>query len=321
MRRIERLQACLGLDADQISALVWDDTVSLLIRIEEICIDPAFRRLELYDIAGPLAMRANNYARSLPGIHVRTIAGLSFVEKLHAARDALWKSHRISLNPSIASLPPGVSQGLPLYVAPAMWNLDQVLPQAAASPLLQTARSIVFADPQTAMQPLPEDEETLDAIGEYHEDWVFALLLLLKAEQGKVAKLQLMQEAWLHATRKLADPRLSRDEAETWWLTEVFEPAARQKLFPNPQSFAQRESALQLPDASGQDAVTWTLNALAMPPQALTKAPMTVLDTMVGQDVLSGLQNGSLCRSASASEKRSWNAATRWRSEGKLYKR
>ncbi|GAK67999.1 uncharacterized protein PAN0_031c6229 [Moesziomyces antarcticus] len=308
MRRIERLQACLGLDADQISALVWDDTVSLLIRIEEICIDPAFRRLELYDIAGPLAMRANNYARSLPGIHVRTIAGLSFVEKLHAARDALWKSHRISLNPSVASLPRGVPHGLPLHVAPVMWNLDQVLPQAAASPLLRTARSIVFAEPQTAMQPLPDDEETLDAIGGHHEDWAFALLLLLKAEQGKAAKLQLMREAWLHATRKLADSRLSRDEAETWWLTEVFEPAARKKMFPNPRKFAQCAPALQLPDALAPDAVTWAPNALLVQaPKRSQKAPMTVLDTIIGQDVLGGLQDGSLCRSASASENRSWN--------------
>ncbi|KAI3476544.1 hypothetical protein L1887_61876 [Cichorium endivia] len=308
MRRLERLQARLALDADQVSALVWDDTVSLLIRIEEMCIDPAFRRLELYDIAGPLAKHADGYARSSPGIHVRSIAGLSFVEKLHAARDALWKSHRISFNPSVASLPRGIPQGLPLHVAPAMWSLDDVLPQAAASPLIQTARSIVFADPQTVMQPLPDDEETLDAIGEYHEDWSFALLLLLKAERGQAAKLRLMREAWLHATRKLADPRLSRVEAETWWLTEVFEPAARQKMFPNPRKFAQRAPALQLPDAPAPDAVTWAPTALLLQaPKRSQKAPLTVLDTMIGQDVLDGLQDGSLCRSASASEKRSWN--------------
>ncbi|ETS61965.1 hypothetical protein PaG_03513 [Moesziomyces aphidis] len=308
MRRLERLQARLAFDADQVFALVWDDTVSLLIRIEEMCIDPSFRRLELYDIAGPLAKHADGYARSSPGIHVRSIAGLSFVEKLHAARDALWKSHRISFNPSVASLPRGIPQGLPLHVAPAMWSLDDVLPQAAASPLIQTARSIVFADPQTVMQPLPDDEETLDAIGEYHEDWSFALLLLLKAEQGQAAKLRLMREAWLHATRKLADPRLSRVEAETWWLTEVFEPAARQRIFPDPQRFAQRVPALQLPDAPAPDAVTWAPNALLVQaPKRSQKAPMTVLDTMIGQDVLDGLQDGSLRRSASASEKRSWN--------------
>ena len=318
MRRIERLQTHLGLSVEQISAIVWDDTVKLLIRVEATCIDPAYRRLALCSIAGPLAKDVADDVLSSRCVRIRSMAELSFVEKLHAARDALWESHRTALEPSVAKLPPGLPRGLPLHVAAGIWNLSCILPQATDSALLKRANSIVFAEPRIVMQTLPSDGKILEAIGECHEDWPFALLLLVIARKSGPERVELMRKAWLHATQNLTDTALTRVEAEGLWRSEVFNPVTLGEYYADFAAFAaqtgkQTEEPLQPPCTSGSSPHIRDTQFLA---RSCTKRfiflPPTILDTMIGQNVTQKLPKRSLCFPATAFRQQSWKECD-WR--------
>ncbi|GAC74502.1 hypothetical protein PANT_12c00001 [Moesziomyces antarcticus T-34] len=314
MRRIELLQARLGVSVEEVSAIVWDDTVDLLIRVEATCIDPAYRRLELCTILGPLVLGVDDYLLSSRDVCIRSKSGLSFVEKLYAARNTLWESHRTAFEPSVMDLPLGLPRGLPLHAAPGIWNLRLVLPQATDSALLKRAHSIVFAEPQIVMQKLPSDSKTLEVIGECHEDWPYALLLLLMAQSSGQERVELVGKAWLHATQKLTDAALTRSEAESLWRSEVFNSATLGDHYSDFEAFAaqtetQKEELLQLPSASATASTfqAWQPHIPANPTMRRSIFPSpTILDTMIGQDVTQRLWKGSLCPQPVAFGERSW---------------
>ncbi|KAJ1026984.1 hypothetical protein NDA16_002277 [Ustilago loliicola] len=217
MHRVESLQALLKLSVDSISSLVWDDTVKLLIRMEEKCIDPVYRRLHLYDYEGPLAAQITQEVLASEGVKIRSTISLSFVEKHFVARDALWRLHRSLVRPEVARLPPGLPKGLPLHYAPGIWNLDFILPRAPDCFFLSRARVIVFADPAVVLQPLPVGIDIAHSVGACHEDWEFSLLLLLKGQRNKEDRYKLMKDACEYLTTALSDPSWSRAEAENFW--------------------------------------------------------------------------------------------------------
>ncbi len=196
MRRINELQDHLGLNTEAISTLVWDETIRLLIRIEETCMHPDFRRLHLYNLAGPLSKEFDEQLLTSEGVIVRSVTALAFVEKYYQARDALWTQHRLSLDPAIVKLPAGLPRGIPLHLAPGIWNLDHILPRVPSCLIVEKARGIVFADPQVVLQPMPTDEEVISSMRECHEDYEFALLLLIKTQTGKKQKFEVMLKAW-----------------------------------------------------------------------------------------------------------------------------
>ena len=302
MRRIDQLQEHLGLDTAAVSALVWDDTVQLLIRIEETCMQPDFRRLHFYNLAGPLAKEVDDQLLTSDAVKIRSEAGFSFVEKHFVARDALWKQHRLSLNPAVAKLPQGLPKGLPLHLAPGIWNLDYILPKAPDCFLLRKARDIVFADPEMVLQPLPSDEDALNAIGECREDYEFALLLLIKAQRGKVDKFEVLHQAWLHATTVLSQGAPSKLGAEVFWRMNVFNRPLLDKRFPDPSFLPGSHPDPQLPSSKqtqGHSPVVWDASGISSYSKpgggATDDRKHIVLDTMIRHYVVLNVYDGSLC--------------------------
>lgn len=301
MRRIDQLQTHLGLDTNAISELVWDETVDLLIRIEKACMEPDYRRLAMYHIAGPLGTELEPSFFATDALRIRSMAGLSFVEKLFVARDALWKQHRISLNPAVARLPRGIPQGLPLHVAPSIWNLDYILARTPNCFLLNKAREVVFADSHIALQPVAQDDATRDAVKDCHQDYLFSLLLLTKAHRSKIGKRQTLEQAFVHAVGVLSHNRMTRQEAEAELRDHAFTVLVQCHKVPRfpslyaPSRFPQLPTT-QVDDRNSSIRIEWDPNKLGSPPMfAERQLETTVFDEMLSCSASLNLHDGTLC--------------------------
>ncbi|GAC96563.1 hypothetical protein PHSY_004144 [Pseudozyma hubeiensis SY62] len=298
MRRIDRLQAHLGFDTDAISKLVWDDTVDLLIRIEKACMEPNCRRLGVYQISGLLGTEIGENFFSSDALTIRSAAGFSFVEKLFIARDALWKQHRIGLNPAVAKLPRGVPQGLPLHVATSIWDLSQFLPRHPDCFLLQRAKCVVFAEAEVLLQPLSQSEDT-GAAEECHEDYTFCLLLLIKAQRSISQKQRVVEAAFWHAVAVLSK-RMPMHEAEAE-LRENFSIRLHCHAIPIFPSLFAPSPYPQLPssrDAEGTSRlpIEWDPNMLGSPPTfSRRELENTIFDEMLDSNAWLNMHDGTLC--------------------------
>ncbi|KAJ9479558.1 hypothetical protein PHBOTO_003087 [Pseudozyma hubeiensis] len=320
MRRIDRLQAHLGIDTDAISKLVWDDTVDLLIRIEKACMEPDCRRLGVYQIPGPLGTEIDENFFSSDALTIRSAAGFSFVEKLFIARDALWKQHRIGMNPAVAKLPRGVPQGLPLHVATSIWDLRQFLPRHPDCFLLQKANGVIFADPEILLQPLSQNEDT-GADDECHEDYTFCLRFLTMAQRSNREKQRIIEAAFRHAVRVFSK-RMTMHEAEAE-LRERFAIMLHcAAILPFPSLFAPSPYP-QVPssrDVEGSSSlpIEWDPNVLGSPPTfPRREVENTIFDEMLGSSAWLNMHDGTLCYytsdfSGTASRRSPTSVRERW---------
>lgn len=301
MQRVEHVQTHFRLDTRGIFSLMWDDTVRLLIRIEDLCMQQPFRDLSLskyfYHLNGPLAFEVSFDLLESPGVEVKTMAGFAFVEAYFEARDALWTRHRCAQYPAVSRFPQGLPQGLPLQTAFGIWNTNSILPRVSGSILLTRASSIVFADADTVGQPMLRDPDDLKAVNECVEDWTFALLLLTKAKDTDYGKMGVLQQAWRYAITTLSEQRMSLKDAEGFWRDNVF-AHLRLDNFPDYRAIIQSGPFPQLPvleSTKESDPVEWNPD----PSRAEQKKPPkvlepTILDAMIDQQVVTNLYEGTL---------------------------
>jgi hypothetical protein len=208
MRRSSELKTTLALSADDLYSIVWENTLALIIKVEEEALKPGRERLEANGLQGIL-----NYGRK--AAHELKDAEPStyrFLDNLANARDQLWCKFRPTVHSSAAVLPAPFPRGLPIQHLTGLWLINKPSLDAFAPYLAGRANAAVYMSPAAALTSVPEDNETRASIGPFVDDYRFALRMLVSSSNEEEAKQQ-VQKAHAHLIGPLSNPRMDYEEA------------------------------------------------------------------------------------------------------------
>lgn len=254
----KRLHKLLGMSEDQVFAVVWNDTLSSLLKAEKLGLDERNQSLQYHELDGPLAVWGTGE------IMVRdpSIASLRFVNELAAQRHELWRQHRSTVHPAVTALQAPWTQGLPIQALDVI-TVEGILPGGSLPFLEQRAREVVFLPREYAQRPVPEDLETKAAIGCFVDDYARALGIYLSWCEEKELRRR-REFAWAYATSSLSEGRLSVPEARAYWGNIFTNAGAPPSKFES-VSFPERSPpALPLPDKA-DDLQEWNPDPIVNP--------------------------------------------------------
>jgi hypothetical protein len=215
LRRVNVLQSRLQLTDDQTYSAVWQNTMDLLLRAEEIGLKRENGGLEFGRIGGPLQCFGSRLSASTP----LSAATLRFIEELALRRESLWTQRRVANTPAVAMLGAPWPRGLPIQ---ALWFLKskddkRIRGLEGSLPFLASkAKSVVFMPAEHVLHPKPDDEQSLSAIGECVDSYALALKLYL-SWCAPVERDSRLQRAWIHATETLRGDRMTVWESRSYW--------------------------------------------------------------------------------------------------------
>ncbi|KAF2795876.1 hypothetical protein K505DRAFT_272583, partial [Melanomma pulvis-pyrius CBS 109.77] len=208
MSRSSGLKETLSLSDEEIYHIVWKDTVSLLVTVEEEALKSGLERLNANSARGIL-----NYGRKENSeLKDAAPSTYQFFDNLAKARDDLWCRFRPTVHPSAATLPTPFPRGLPVQHLTEPYLLTSPSLEIYAPYLAARASAAVFLSPSAALTPVPKDKDTLTAIGLFVDDYRYALQMLVPTSLEKEAK-ERIQQSWDHLAGPLSEPRMSTAEA------------------------------------------------------------------------------------------------------------
>jgi hypothetical protein len=225
MRRAAVVQSRLKLTDDLVYSDVWQNTLDLLLKAEEIGLKRGNESLKFHDIGGPFGSLQSYTRRPSTLMHL-SAATLRFIDELAIRRDSIWAQRRILDNPAVATLDPPWPRGLPIQ---ALWFLDEKddvpirKPEERLPFLASRAKSVVFLPAEHLLRSKPDDEQSLSAVGECVDSYKIALRLYL-AWGSPDERDDRLQNAWIHATETLRGDRMTPLESRSYW-KDVFDSA------------------------------------------------------------------------------------------------
>jgi hypothetical protein len=225
LRRVDTLQFRLRLTDDQIYSAVWQDTLDLLLKAEQIGLKKENEGLNFGKIGGPLQVHGDRPTAST----LLSPATLRFIEELAIQRERIWIQRRVVENPAVSILEAPWPRGLPIQ---ALWflgsNDDKRLREVEGSlPFLASkAKSVVFVPAEHALRPKPVDGKSWSAIGECVDSYALALRLYL-SWCTPAEKDSRLQDAWIHATETLRGDRMTALESRSYWNHTFAEAGAK----------------------------------------------------------------------------------------------
>lgn len=225
---VNNLQAKLDLTDGATFDCIWRDTITTLIKAEELGLSPDNASLELRNMSGLLQYGHNPGGHAAVPKDFLSPATLRFIDELAVLRYRLWANHRAKECPAVTALQPPWTRGLHLeallfphgadlarhYLPEQGWNVG-VAPNVM--PFLEKrATDVFFMAPEHALASPPADEETLAAIGTFIDDYSLALYIYVALGKEDERR-QRLQDAWMHATQNLSGSRMSTLESVAYW--------------------------------------------------------------------------------------------------------
>ncbi|RYN62956.1 hypothetical protein AA0118_g5083 [Alternaria tenuissima] len=199
-------------DEDVLTNL-WADTISMIIAIEEKAQKDGYERLQANLFRGIIAYnKPSTY--ELESCDVSTYA---FLDSLARARDELWCRLRPLTFPATVTLPHPFPRGLPLQCLTAPWTLNVEDLSSVAPYIASRTRRTVFPDSEAALQPVPTDKDSQQAIGMFVDSYQHALQLYIPKDRDRVETQIRVKKAWEYATGPLSSKRMAEDEAIRFW--------------------------------------------------------------------------------------------------------
>ncbi|KAF2732772.1 hypothetical protein EJ04DRAFT_607320 [Polyplosphaeria fusca] len=213
-KKARRLQGVLHLNDEEVYAVVWDDTLKLLLELEEEAIKIGHESLHMNGLLGVLVGVWGNSQIMLKDELPSTYR---FVDDIAKARDDLWRRFRPSVFPATATLPPPYPRGLPIQALTGRYLIQSPQLEAVAPYLAYRAKLVVFLPPNDAFASYPNDEETKRSIGHFVDDYKYALRLLIPDDLDGRERKRRVDEAWAYATGELSNIRMGAEEADRYW--------------------------------------------------------------------------------------------------------
>ncbi|KAI0477865.1 hypothetical protein GGR56DRAFT_639114 [Xylariaceae sp. FL0804] len=217
-RRVERVDSMdqrISLSDADLDEAVWTPTVDMMVRFERFC----FRAEHVLFNRRAGGCLENEHFSVSPGRR-----GRQFLDKLCKARDELWREERLASHPAAATIEDPYPRGCPLQLLcprgcyKRQGEVVFAEKNAADMPYLQSrAEAVVFASGQSLLRPaLAADKETWTAIGEYVDDYCYALRVYVNSAGGSEAQNRALR-AWQHARTAFRGDQVTLREAKWFW--------------------------------------------------------------------------------------------------------
>jgi len=204
------LKKKLSLSDEGLYEILWSDTLKMLIAAEEKGQTPGFEGLKTNSVRGLMS-------HSPVILRNEEISTLRFFDNLARARDELWRKYRLSTYPATAALPEPFPRGLPLQHLIAPYEIHARDMHICVPYIASRIDAAVFPDPAAALAPFPTDQEILDAIGPFLDNYRTALKMMVPGSYENVEKERLLRKAWDYAIGPLSQARFTPKEAYIYW--------------------------------------------------------------------------------------------------------
>ena len=198
---------------DEVFRVLWEPTIQMLISIETKANQEGHERLRITEAEGILGYGTYEN-RKRKSDEASTI---NFLDKLALARDTLWRDLRRQSHPAVTSLPIAFPRGLSIQALTAPWTLDIQNLGTSAPYLASRVQSSLFPDPSVALQAVPLDRESQNAIGGFVDNYRHALQLYASESCDESERKRREQEVWDYAIGPLSKSRMDNEEAHLFW--------------------------------------------------------------------------------------------------------
>ncbi|OAL00861.1 hypothetical protein IQ06DRAFT_293041 [Phaeosphaeriaceae sp. SRC1lsM3a] len=213
INKTAKLKRVFEASDDDIYDALWKHTIEMLLSVEQKAHRPENKRLNAHSPRGPLDCvngSHNDLKTKDPAIY-------RFFDNLAVARDEFWQKLRPGFHSAVVTLPKPFPRGLPLQTLTSPWVLDAQHCETLAPYLAQRVRATLFPDPTEALLPMPDDDETLTAVGSFIDNYKLALRMYIPESLSKKERTLRLKEPWDFAVGPLSRDRMNKDEARRFW--------------------------------------------------------------------------------------------------------
>ncbi|KAF1968905.1 hypothetical protein BU23DRAFT_513967 [Bimuria novae-zelandiae CBS 107.79] len=284
----ERVSQCrqikkiANIDDEQLYHALWEDTLDMLIMVEEKGLSPGYENLSLHTVRGAL----NSHGSALENAEPTT---LRFFDDLAKRRDKLWQKHRVSMHSAVAALPEPFPRGLPIQHLIGLYSICVHNSHPYTPYIAARMEATLFPDPKAALTPVSEDPEMREAIGPFVDDYFFALRMMVPKSLNEEEKKSRIHRVWSYATGPLSKDRFTEDEAVRYWKREGSSDPFL-KLWPSDETVMSRYPDWPLvPDVEHAGEVEEWDPA----PEAICNVSERKLETTTYIDISKGLKGSS----------------------------
>ncbi|MCJ1374151.1 hypothetical protein MMC20_005383 [Loxospora ochrophaea] len=180
MKRAGELKYALGLSEDELYELLWMETLEILLRVERTGLEAGHEALNFGSPHGPLSFRPLSFRRyvttdDLDDVDPALPSSYRFIDNLAKARNELWKEIRPTVHPTTAALPRPWPRGLPIQCLASPFDLATDSASGHLPFISSQATTILDFQLNNVIGPLPDDQDTRIAIGEFVDSFDVAL--------------------------------------------------------------------------------------------------------------------------------------------------
>lgn len=211
------LKSGTTLSDEDIYSSLWEDTVVMLLRAEQLLNSEEYEKLGAATMSGVVTWRADfsQKADGKPAPVERST--WRFINTLAEERNTLWTRLRPLRHPDVLTLAAPFPRGLPVQHLLASWSpeileLDEVVPY-----VFSRVQETLFADPKKALNPIVPSKPLMSAIGNFVDSYDYALRTYIPQNCDKQVKKARLSKTWNHATGPLSLGRMDGLEANRFW--------------------------------------------------------------------------------------------------------
>ncbi|KAF2807414.1 uncharacterized protein BDZ99DRAFT_392609 [Mytilinidion resinicola] len=287
VERSKEVQKTLNLSDDMTYEVLWKDSLELILKVEKEAMKSENEQLRFRHPYAPFR------TSSFDGPYAITDgapATYRFFDNLAKARNEIWCAYRPTIVPATASLSSPWPRGLGIQFLTDPWEMRAFPPEKLTPYMASRASAIVFQDPDEALAPLPEDDETRLAVGSFIDDYCAALAIYIPPSCEGDEREKRITLAWNHAVGPLSSRRMSNVEAEEYWhpkftgtLGKKGMPPRKLTTFHKYQPSTQKYQPLPK-EVDPSETVEWNPFKPTQPIVPIRNLPPTRLDCSVVED-------------------------------------
>ncbi|KAF3913277.1 hypothetical protein AA313_de0210279 [Arthrobotrys entomopaga] len=205
----------LDISDEEIYDILWKDLVDLIIKVENVGLEPGSQKLKLntaLGLLGKLSPVTLSFTKEQPSTY-------RFFDQLAKARDELWQAYRLKARPAISNLPSVFPRGLPIqYLAtPYLLSMDTPEAEEFAPYIASRAKNILFLPSEQALTLKPNDKSLLTAIGGFIDSYAVAFSIMMPDTLEDNMKRERLEKVLDHATGPLVHGRMNKAQALCYW--------------------------------------------------------------------------------------------------------
>ncbi|EFQ87911.1 hypothetical protein PTT_16408 [Pyrenophora teres f. teres 0-1] len=207
------LKRHLNAQDTEVYTCLWEDTIDMLVAVEEKANKVGHEKLHANLLGGILAFPHPSNIE----IEIADDSSYQFVNSLAQARNELWCKIRASTYPAVITLPKPLPRGLPIQYLTTPWKFVSHHSLEKMTYVASRVHDVLFPDPATVIQVASTDEEFEKAIGICVDSYASAVELYIPKRCIKTERLERVKSVWDYATGPLSRHRMSESEAVRFW--------------------------------------------------------------------------------------------------------